>query len=39
MIQAKIKWYVHGMKKLHGDESESLLYTTLDCVSYKFFLV
>ncbi len=27
------------MKKLHGDESESLLYTTLNYVSYNFFFV
>jgi len=34
---SKKKWYVHGTKKLHGDESESLLYTTLDYVLYNFF--
>jgi hypothetical protein len=34
----KIAWYVHGKKKLHGDDNESLLCIALDCVQYKIFL-
>jgi hypothetical protein len=39
ILLTKNVWYVHGKKKLHGDENELPLCIALDCVQYNFFFV
>jgi hypothetical protein len=38
ILLTKNVWYVHGKKKLHGDENQLPLCIALDCVQFLFFL-